>query len=391
MKGSPPPEDKVVTLENWQSGPWNRWSYQHVCEIIPCARVSRGQERATHLARDPADVGNVRFEGLDGPMSVARLLEATYTDGFLVLRDGLVVTEQYSNGMEAHTRHLLQSISKSITGALAGALVGRGSLDPGAPVTAVVPELQGTSFEGASVRHILDMTAGTKFSEEYDDPDSDIRHYEGAAGWRSPSAGDALDLFGYIRTLQNHRAHGGTFEYRSILTDLLGWIVERASGCRFAEALSELIWAQLGAEWDAEVSVDRRGNPMADGGISVTLRDLARFGQLYLDRGKVGGRRVLPASWVDDTRYADDECRAAFLASEKAARYPKGHYRNQWWVPDPGRGVLLGAGFYGQFLYVDMTARVVIAKLSTLPYALDLDVSAEHGRAFAAIAAELAV
>jgi CubicO group peptidase (beta-lactamase class C family) len=382
--------ERVVSLANWQDGPWNRWSYQHIAELIPSSRIRRDEAPATAMPDAPRDVRAVEFEATDGStMSVAGLLDDTWTDGFLVLHEGRIAAEEYFNGMAPHTRHLLQSISKSITGALAGPLVGRGLLDPEGDVVAYAPELEGSAFEGATVRHVLDMTAGTRFSEDYDDPKSDIRRYEGAAGWRPPAPGDAPDLRTYIATLRNRRRHGGVFEYRSILTDLLGWIIERAGGRRFAELASDLLWRPLGAEWDAEITVDRLGGPMTDGGMSVTLRDLGRFGQLYLERGMRAGRTVLPAEWIDDTRFADKACRRAFARSDKAARYPDGHYRNQWWVPDPAKGVLLAAGIYGQYLYIDMAARVVVAKLSTFPFALDLDVSADHLRAFAAIAADL--
>jgi CubicO group peptidase (beta-lactamase class C family) len=389
MQGSPPGDDRLVTLDNWQSGPWNRWSYQHVGQIIPCSRIWCGDDRPALLESDPQDVGRVEFAATDGaPMTVAELVERTYSDGLLVLHGGQVVTEQYFNGMAPQARHLLQSVSKSLTGALAGVLVARGRLEPEQGVCQYVPELVG-AFDGATVRQVLDMTTGTCFSEDYDDPASDIRMYEGAAGWR-PAPDDTPGLFEYITTLGNCRPHGAVFEYRSILTDLLGWIIERAGGRPFAELMSELLWRPLGAQWDAEITVDRCGSPMTDGGISVTLRDLARFGQMYVRRGVAGGREVLPAAFVDDTRYGDSVCREAFARSDKAARYPRGHYRNQWWVPDPQRGVLLGAGIYGQYLYVDMTADVVIAKVSTLPFALDLDVSADHVRAFAAITEALA-
>lgn len=389
MQGSPPGGDRLVTLDNWQSGPWNRWSYQHIGQVIPCSRIWCGDGSPSLLESDSRDVGRVEFEATDGSRTtVAELLERTFSDGFVVLRGGRVVSEQYFNGMAPHARHLLQSVSKSLTGALAGALVARGLLEPEQAVCHYVPELVG-AFDGATVRQVLDMTTGTRFSEDYDDPSSDIRRYEGAAGWRA-AAGDTPGLFEYITTLGNCRPHGGVFEYRSILTDLLGWIIERASGWPFAELMSELLWRPLGAEWDAEITVDRYGSPMTDGGISVTLRDLARFGQMYARRGVAGGREVLPVSFVDDTRSGDSVCREAFARSDKAARYPRGHYRNQWWVPDPQRGVLLGAGIYGQYLYIDMTADVVIAKLSTLPFALDLDISADHVRAFAAITEALA-
>jgi CubicO group peptidase (beta-lactamase class C family) len=390
MRGSPPPPDKQVTLDNWQGPPWNRWSFQHLDEIIPSARIGRGDGPVAELPGDPRPVDHSTFEATSGErLTVGAFLTRTYTDGFLVLQGERVVSEQYFNGMTPATAHLLQSVSKSLTGALAGVLAGRGVLAPERLAEEYVPELKDTSFAGATVRQVLDMSTGTKFSEEYDDPESDVRRYESAAGWRPPSGGDDLDLFRYTLTLGNHRAHGGVFEYRSILTDLLGWIIERAGGARFADLMSELVWSRLGAEHDARITVDRHGNPATDGGFCVTLRDLGRFGLMYLRRGARNAEQIVPAAWVDDTRHADETCREAFARSESTLRYPRGHYRNQWWVPDGPAGILLAAGIYGQFVYLDMGADVVIVKLSTLPFALDLDVSADHVRAFAAIVAAL--
>jgi CubicO group peptidase (beta-lactamase class C family) len=302
--------------------------------------------------------------------------------------------------MTQRTRHLLQSVSKSFTGALAGALVGSGALDPGGLVTDYVHMLRGTSFEGATVRHLLDMTAGTRFSEDYEDPASDVRRYEIAAGWQPAADGQAVgDLAAYIGGLSNRSAHGEAFAYRSILTDVLAMVIEGSSAERFADAMSRLLWSRIGAEYDAEITVDRHGNALGDGGISVTLRDLARFGQLYLLGGSLGGRQVLPSAWVDDTRFADEACRSIFLASLEAASAmgspaqqacaPLGHYRNQWWVLDPAAGTMMGSGIYGQYVYVDSARDVVLAKLSSLPRPLDPAIVADTLRAFASLAAHL--
>lgn len=388
MAGSPPAKDKQVTVDNWQGTPWNRWSFQHMREVIPSARIWRGDGPVAELERDPASVGDVEFETMAGETEkVAAFLDRSYTDGFIVLRHGRVVTEQYFNGMMPHTRHLLMSVSKSMTGALAGVLVERGVIEPARAVSHYVPESGSTSFEGATVRQILDMSTGTRFSEDYTDPEAEVCVYESAAGWRPvPSGGDdELDLFLYILQLQNSRPHGERFDYRSILTDLLGWIIERATGRRFADLMSELIWAPLGAESDAEICVDRHGNPMTDGGISLTLRDMARFGQMYQRRGSWNGQQIVPAHWVDDTRYGDETCRRAFANSDLAGLYPEGHYRNQWWVPNSEAGIVLAAGIFGQFIYVDMPADVIVVKQSTLPFALDPANSADHRRAFASI------
>ena len=169
------PHGRAITLANWQQPPFNRWSFQRVRQFVPCARIDRGDGPVLQLPPDPHNLDGVRVPLQSGARTtLAGFLESTCTDGFIVLRHGRVVAERYENGMTARTPHLLESVSKSLCGTLAGALVGEGALDPAALLTTYLPELKDTSFEGATARHLLDMTAGTAFSEDYDDPDSDV-------------------------------------------------------------------------------------------------------------------------------------------------------------------------------------------------------------------------
>lgn len=372
MTGAPPfPAPSQVTLANWQDPPFNRWAFQHVRELIPTARISRGGRPAWPLPRAERDVLGFRFRGAGRELSIADLLEETCTDGFLVLRKGQIVAEHYFNGMAPDVPHLLMSVSKSVTSAVAGVLAGRGELTVSARVEEIVPELGGTSFRGATVQDLLDMRAGTRFDESYHDPEADVRTYERVYLWRPddgrPRPGDAL---AYFATLANDGPHGGPFRYRSILTDVLAWVLERAAGTRLPELIARELWQPMGAEFDAEITVDANGNPMADGGISATLRDLGRFGQLYLQHGRAADRAVVPGEWIDDTiRGAPDGARA-FAGGDNPPGYPAGaHYRNCWWVRDPAVPFFYASGINGQNVFVHRPAQAVIVKLSTWPAA----------------------
>jgi CubicO group peptidase (beta-lactamase class C family) len=370
MAGVPPfPEQSLVTLANWQDPPFNRWSFQHIRELIPTARIARGAAPAP-LPRAERDVLGFRFSYGDGELTVAEMLEETYTDGFLVLHQGRVVAEHYFNGMAPDVPHLLMSVSKSVTSAVAGVLAGQGLLRVSAAVEEIVPELGGTSFEGATVQDLLDMRAGTRFDESYDNPEADVRTYERVYLWR-PDNGDPrpADALGYFATLQNDGPHGGPFRYRSILTDVLAWVIERAAGARLHELISRELWQPMGAEFDAEITLDGHGNPMADGGICASLRDLARFGQLYLE----GGRGIVPKDWIEDTiRGAPDGARA-FAEGDDSPGYPPGaHYRNCWWIRDPGVPFYQASGINGQNIFVHVPSQTVVAKFSTWPTALSL-------------------
>ncbi len=383
MSGTPPfPEQARVTLANWQDPPFNRWAFQHVRELIPTARIARADGPAWPLPRAERDVLGFRFRSGTREMSVAELLDETHTDGFLVLHQGQILAEHYFNGMAPDVPHLLMSVSKSVTSAVAGVLAGRGDLQVPARVEEIVPELGGTSFEGAAVQDLLDMRAGTRFDESYDNPEADVRTYERVYLWRPddgrPRPADAL---GYFATLQNDGPHGGPFRYRSILTDVLAWVIERAAGARLHQLIARELWQPMGAEFDAEITVDSRGNPMADGGICATLRDLARFGQLFLQRGRAADRVIVPEAWVDDTVRGAPDGAQAFSAADRPPGYPPGaHYRNCWWIRDPDVPFFHASGINGQNVFVHVPSQTVVVKLSTWPTAqspaLDVTVQA---------------
>jgi len=374
MTGAPPfPPAERVTLANWQEPPFNRWAFQHVRELIPTARIARasaGQPRP--LPRAERDVLGFRFRSQDRELTVAELLAETYTDGFLVLHQGEILAEHYFNDMAPDVPHLLMSVSKSVTSAVAGILAGRGGLDVSARVEEIVPDLGGTSFEGATVQDLLDMRAGTRFDESYDNPEADVRTYERVYLWRPddgrPRPEDAL---GYFATLANDGPHGGPFRYRSILTDVLAWVIERAAGARLHQLIARELWQPMGAEFDAEITLDARGNPMADGGICATLRDVARFGQLFLRRGRVADRAIVPEAWVDDTIRGAPDGAAAFDGADRPPGSPPGaHYRNCWWVRDPDVPFFYAFGINGQNIFVHVPSQTVVAKLSTWPTAM---------------------
>ncbi len=372
MEGAPPfPESSLVTLANWQEPPFNRWAFQHLRELVPTARIARGTGRVRRLPRSEREIDGISFTSAGRKLTIGQLLSESCTDGFLVVHRGQVVAERYARGLAPDTPHLIMSVSKSVVAAVAGVLAGRGALDVSAPVTAILPELAGTSFDGATVRHLLDMRAGTKFDETYDNPEADVRAYERVYLWRPddgrPRPADAL---AYFTTLQNDGPHGGPFRYRSILTDVLGWVLERAAGARLHELIAREIWQPMGAEYDAEITIDARGNAMADGGICATLRDLGRFGLLFLRRGVADRRTVLPREWIEDTVRGAPDGPAAFIAGDNPAGYPPGaHYRSCWWVRDPGAPFYFAAGINGQHVFVHESAELAVVKLSTWPEA----------------------
>jgi CubicO group peptidase (beta-lactamase class C family) len=370
-----------VTLDNWQEAPYLHWSFQHIAELFPTAVISRGTGPVAELPWAPSTVGEVVVP--DPPehhhwhwhwprhghhqRTVSDVMASTGTDGWMLWHQGVVLAEEYFSGMEPRTPHILMSVSKSLVGSVTGALAASGLLDLDAPLTAYVPALGSSGYAGATVRHLLDMRSGIKFSEVYLDEDAEVRVIEEAIGWAPRRHADVPStMYDYLLTLQAKGPHGGPFDYRSCETDVLGWVLEGASGIRMPELMSELLWSRLGAEWDANIGVDSAGAGMFDGGISTTLRDLVRYGAMVAAEGtSLTGARVLPAAWVADCFAGGVDSAEAFAASDSAALMPGGMYRNQYWAPSADRDVLVCLGIHGQMIYINRRTQVVGAKLSS--------------------------
>jgi CubicO group peptidase (beta-lactamase class C family) len=391
MVGFPPAPQSRVTLANWQDPPFNRWAFQHMRELIPSQVIPADPSGSGVLPAARRPMGDPLVTRPDGSaVTVEEVLAATFTDALVVLHDGELVTERYYGGMTADTRHLLMSVSKSIVGCVAGTLAGRGLLDPGAPVTAYVPEVAGSGYAGASIRDLLDMRTGVAFRETYTALDAEVRVMERSMGWRPPLPGDPEGAYPYLATLGTAGPHGVEFTYRSADSDMLGWACERASGSRMADLISALIWQPIGAESDAEITCDALGSAIHDGGISATARDLARFGQMLVDDGAALGCTVVPEAWLYDVRAPEPGVREAFARTDNEYVLPGGWYRNQFWViPGPGGPVLVCLGIHGQLIYADRAARTVVVKLSCWPHAQHVGYLLDTLRACAAVAASL--
>ena len=298
-------------------------------------------------------------------------MAATETDGYMVIdeRAGSVLAEHYLGALEPATLHLLMSVSKSVVGTVVGALSGRGVVEIEAPVTRYIPALTASGYQGATLRHLLDMRSGIHFSEDYLDPGAEVRLLEQAFGWAPRLAPDVPgSLRDFLVGLHADRPHGGAFDYRSCETDVLGWVCEAAAGRPFPALAGDLVWGRIGAEFDANIGIDSEGSSMFDGGMSAALGDLARFGLMLLRDGtSLTGEQVVPPAWVEDTFAGGHDSREAFAASPGDNRMPGGMYRNQFWFPDADRPVLLCLGIHGQMIYVNRTDRVVAVKLSSWP------------------------
>jgi CubicO group peptidase (beta-lactamase class C family) len=369
MQGFPPPADKLVTHENQLLGPYNRWSFQNELPLNQTVAVWRGYAAAASLADKPTDLGQVTYKNRAGTLfSFDDMVEMSYTDGILVLHQGKIIYERYLNGMQPHSLHAWASGSKSVTGALAAMLAHEGLFDPDDQVAAYLPELKDSGFGDATIRQVMDMTTAVRFKEDEADPVSEDYTYAIAMGWREKPAGYSgpANCYEFLPTMKKNGEHGARFTYLTPNTDVLAWLMKRLLNKSLAQIMHERLWSKLGAERDAFWIVGPAAVEAAGSGLLTTLRDMARFGQMMLQKGLFNRQQILPAVLVNDIEGGADP--AAFARGPAAGPTNQGwSYHHQWWITHNERDAYLALGYGGQMLYIDPLVEMVIAKFSSYP------------------------
>jgi len=282
-------------------------------------------------------------------------LERTYTNALLVMKDGRIVSEIYRNNSDERSRFIGWSMTKSITSVLIGCALAEGLVDSlDTPISDYLPELADGGYDGVSIRHVMQMRSGVDYPERYDFANpgtAATNHIEALVRNRVRFADVA-------RTLPRIREPGELFQYKTIDTAVLGWLIERATGGSVAAYTEKCLWEPLGAESDGFYIMDGPagvGREFSGAGFNATLRDFARFGQMMLEGGVADGRRIVSAEWV----------RESTTPSGQAEGEPGG-YGLQWWMMGSD-GAYAAIGLQGQYIYIDPATRTVIVKLSYFP------------------------
>ncbi len=393
MQGSPPPADKRIRHADMSlyQFPQIRWSFANFRQLVPTSNVWRGDGGASDLPRAIRDdIDSVTFQPMGGgaTMSWEESLAANYTDAIVVLHRGRIVYERYFGVMQPHVPHMSMSVTKSFFGTLAAVLVAEGKLDPQALVVKYIPELDGSAFGDATVRQVLDMTTGIKYSEDYSNPQAEIwQHVRAGSVFPRPTDYDGPESFyEFLQTLEKKGEHGQQFTYKTVNTDVVGWLIRRVTGQSVGEVLSERIWQKIGAEQDGYMLVDTVGNEFAGGGFNAATRDMARFGEMMRLDGRFNGRQVIPKAAIDDIRKGASR---ADFAKAGYRTLPGWSYRNQWWVSHDDHGVYTARGVHGQTIYIDPKAEMVIARFASFPVAANAHIDPTSLPAYRALANHL--
>jgi len=378
-----------VRLSNWRQAPWNVWAFRHVSELIPTARIAATPGLTEDAVVAPGDLLGLTLSAGEETMTIADALRRTSTDAMVVMKSGRVIADYHAANFTLQSRHILFSSSKSVTAVVAGIAYDDGLIDLDAPVPHYVPELKSSAYADARIRDVLDMRVSLDFSETYQDPRGDFARYRRAGLLEPAVPGDTPDsLIAFLASLQKGAGdHGGPFHYCSPNSDVLGLVIERATGQRFSDFVSERLWQPIGARQDACITVDATGFARTGGGFCMAPRDFARIGELMRLGGTLHGRRILSHHWVEDTiAHGSAE---AWRAGPGVAWLPEGRYSNKWYQAGNASGAFFTLGIHGQMLYVDPVAELTIAKFSSQPESVNNDLKRLNLALFDAVAKQV--
>ena len=391
MRGFPPHQDSIVSAidGSFFRFPAMRYSVCHMREFMPTKVVSASTNNRHAFRKMPDEnIDSISFMPWNSSelMTWEQSLTENYTDGILILHQGTIVYERYFGELEPEGVHAAMSVSKTFTGTLGALLVEEGILDENKTGSDYIPELAHSAFGDATLRQILDMTTGLKYSEDYSDPNAEIWAFS-AAGNPFPkpkSYTGPTNYYDYLVTVQKEGQHGEVFGYKTINTDALGWIISRVTGKSIPELLSERIWKPLGTQKDGYFQIDGAGIAFAGGGLSANMRDMARFGEMIRNKGKFNEQQILPPSLIEDIMSGGSQ--KAFSNSAYGATLEGWSYRNMWWILHNEHGAIAARGVYGQTIYIDPKAEMVIVRFASHPEAKNSKIDPTSLPAYQAVA-----
>nr|WP_241729896.1 serine hydrolase [Pseudomonas sp. SST3] len=302
-------------------------------------------------------LGDVGFDSGGKRYDLYDYVSLNRVSGLLVIKDGRIAHESYQFGNTPQTRWTSMSLAKSITATLVGVAIQDGYIECiDDPIVQYLPALEGSAYDGVSVRDLLQMASGVGWNETYTDPLSDRRRMLEVQGTQTP--GGVLKL---MAKLPRVAAPGTRWNYSTGETHVVGALVRAAVGKPVSQYLSERIWSRVGMESDASWWLESpNGLEVGGSGLSATLRDYGRFGLFLLDDGLAGGERVLPNGWIEEA------------SSPKIINGEQVDYGYMLWpIADtkgtPNESAFEARGIFGQHLYMNPRAGVVIVVWGALP------------------------
>lgn len=394
MVGFPPPKEKILSASDGSffTFPALRYSVNNMREFFP-TRIVKASKDEKHSFKIKLDdkIDNISFipwspissslsngewksenqfftEKKESPMTIREFLNKNYVDGMIILHDGKIIYECYPAGLKQDGIHAAMSVTKSFIGFLASILIAEKTIKPEKLVTDYLPELEKSGFAGATVQQVLNMTTAIQYSEDYNNPNAEVWQYSQAGNpFKSEKYTGPQNIYEYLKTVKKipKQEHGELFGYKTINTEVMGWIISRVTNMCVTELISKKIWIPMGASTDGLFLLDSAGKAQAGGGFSLNLRDMAILGEMLRNRGKVGNKQVIPEEAVELVSKGGDQ--NAFAKSEEYPKLKGWSYHNFWWITNNAHGAYMARGVHGQAIYIDPAAKMVIVRFASNP------------------------
>lgn len=332
------------------------WNFGHMDHILPKRDIHAPSEKF-RFSEEEQDLGIIRYNYGGQTSTVQQYMDKVHATGWLVIKDDTIVTERYYSGYGPQSTAMSMSVAKSIVSLLMGIAFDEGAMENVLdPVTRYLPELAGSGYDGASIKDVLQMSSGVRFNEDYADPDAEIYTF-----LQDVFGETAMPITQFVRKLTRLQPPGH-FQYKSVDTQVLCMLLERATGKKPSAYLEEKLWQPLGMEYDAYWNTDLHGNEIAFTFVNAALRDYAKIGRLVLHQGTWNGRRIVSERWMNESVIPDRDGLKAGQADDFFG------YQYQWWTPRGSDGSeVMARGIYGQHIYVNRQENAVIVKTGVDP------------------------
>lgn len=356
-----------ISLETLQFGPHNRWAFSHLREMITTVNIPRNVEFSRHLAGSAVNPEMVTINWQGSQTNLNDVLESQFNDGILVLKDGEILIEGYSGALTEQRPHAMFSMTKSVVGVIAAILESRGIVDLNRPVSFYVPELAGGGYGEETLRRLMDMRDGTDYTETYADINSTVQVSDCSAGFYGGKACPETyprSVYEVLKSVGRNESVANQFVYKSGNTDAVAWALEVASGEKLSALIREYLWEPMGAEHNASITVDKGGFEYANGGMSATLRDMGRFGQLVLENGILHGEQIIPPQHISAIR--EHLVEPGWIQGDRADGF---FYRSFFWGSGGDNSDFMAAGIHGQRVYISPDNNMVVVLFSSWPTA----------------------
>ena len=367
MKGSPPPIEYQVTLDNWRKYPFNSWSFVNVRNLIPTSPIYNNPDKKVILQKQLIDIDDLVIDHKNTSYKLKEIFKICDTDAFLVMHKGKIKFEFYDKFTRFNTPHIIFSVSKSLTSLLTGILVEKKVININNYISHILPETKGTAYEDATVRNVLDMSIASGFIEDYTGQAEIFKKYRSSTGWDLPETNSTQTVKGlhdFLSSMpKSNQKHGKKYHYCSPHSDLLGWIIERASGENYSKIMADLLFKKAGMNHEANVTVDKWGASRAAGGISVSPYDLLLLSELVRNHGSNKNGQVIPAAWIED--FVNNKNNNSYLNQDNLERFPKGNYRSKWYQTGFKDNEYCAIGIHGQNIWINPQKEITIVRMSS--------------------------